>query len=147
VSTEANTGKCCHEIYINDTRHTCTCNTVFFKPKYLTRLILTLADALIQAADNSTSAIAGVVPPKVSPPNMTMDAIDQLMHIFKQQAETAKNDATVQRVLKKCNHAERVLTKAEPHPPPTTTPSAAPNADPITTLPDLEIEYPNSDMG
>jgi hypothetical protein len=97
---------------------------VFFKHKYLTMPALTPADALIQAADNLTSAIAGIVPP----PNMTTDTIDQLMHIFKQQAETAKNDATVQRVLKERAQAERVLTKAEPiqhlpphpapHPPP-----------------------------
>jgi hypothetical protein len=73
----------CHEIYINDTRHTCNCNTVFFKHKYLTMLTLTPADALIRAADKKTSDIAGVVPP----PNMTTDAINQLMHIFKQQAK------------------------------------------------------------
>jgi hypothetical protein len=36
---------------------------------------------------------------------MTTDAVNQLMHIFKQQAETAKNDATVQRVLKEHTHA------------------------------------------
>jgi hypothetical protein len=71
----------CHKIYINDTRHTHTCNTVFFNHKYLTMPTLTLADALIRAVDNLTSAIAGVFPP----PNMTTDAIDQLMHIFKQQ--------------------------------------------------------------
>jgi hypothetical protein len=74
----------CHEIYINDTRHTHTCNTVFFKCKYLTMPTLTPADALIQAADNLTSAIAGILP---APPNMTTDAINQLMHIFKQQAK------------------------------------------------------------
>jgi hypothetical protein len=87
---------CCHKIYINDTRHTCTCNTVFFKHKYLTMPTLTPADALIRAADNITSAIAGAAPP----PNMTTDVIDQLMHIFKQEAETTKNNATFQRVLK-----------------------------------------------
>jgi hypothetical protein len=64
---------------------------VFFKHKYLTMPTLTLAGALIGAADNLTSAIAGVIPP----PNMTTDAIHQLMHIFKQQAKTAKNNATV----------------------------------------------------
>jgi hypothetical protein len=37
----------CHKIYINDIRHTCTCNTVFFKYKYLTMLTLNPADALI----------------------------------------------------------------------------------------------------
>jgi hypothetical protein len=101
------------------------------------------ADALIQAADNLTSAIAGIDPP----PNMTTDAINQLMHIFKQQAETAKNDATVQRVLKNRPHTERVHTKAESNPTPTTTPRNAPTANPPTTFPGLKIEYPDSDVG
>jgi hypothetical protein len=78
---------------------------------------------------------------------MTTDAINQLMPFFKQQAETTKNNATVQRVLKERAHAERVLTEAEPNPIPTTTPSAAPTANPTTTFSDLKIEYPNSDMG
>ncbi len=133
----------CHKIYTIDTRHTRTCNTVFFKHKHLTMPTLTSADALIQAADNLTSAIAGVVPP----PNMTSDAIDQLMHIFKQEAKTAKNDATVQRVMKECTHTERVLTKAKPNPTPTTTPSAAPTANPTTTFPELKIQYLDSDVG
>jgi hypothetical protein len=34
-------------------------------------------------ADNLTAAIAGVVPP----PNMTDDAINQIMNIFKQERE------------------------------------------------------------
>ncbi len=103
----------------------------------------TPADALIQAADSITSAVAGVAPL----PNMTTDAIDQLMHIFKQQAKTAKNGETVQRVLKECAHAERVLTKAEPNPTPTTTPSAMPTANPTTTFPELKNEYSDSDVG
>ncbi len=37
----------CHEIYINDMRHTCTCDTVFFKHNYLTMPTLTPANALI----------------------------------------------------------------------------------------------------
>jgi len=36
----------------------------------------------------------------VPPPNMTREAVDQLMTIFKQQAGKAKDDATTQRVLK-----------------------------------------------
>jgi hypothetical protein len=83
----------------------------------------------------------------VSPPNMTTDAINQLMHIFKQQADTTKNDATVQRVLKKHAHAKRVLTKAEPNPTPNTTPRAVTAANPTTSFPDLEIEYPGRDVG
>ena len=57
---------------------------------------ITPADALIRAANDLTDALTGVVPP----PNMTRDAVDQLMRIFKQQAEKTKDDATTQRVLK-----------------------------------------------
>jgi hypothetical protein len=78
---------------------------------------------------------------------MITDAIDQLMHIFKQQAKTAKNNATVQRVVNEQTHAERVHTTAEPNPTPTTTPRNALTANPTTTFPELEIEYPDSDMG
>ena len=52
---------------------------------------------------------------------MTRDAVDQLMTIFKQQAEKAKDDATTQRVLKECAQAERVHNKSmsnhSPHTP------------------------------
>jgi hypothetical protein len=65
---------------------------------------ITAADALIRAANDLTNAIAGVVPP----PNMTQEAVDQLMVIFKQQAKKAKDNATTQRVLKECAQAERV---------------------------------------
>ena len=87
---------CCHEIYINDTKHTRTCNTVFFKHKYLTMPTITPTDALILAADNLTTAITGVVPP----PNMTVDTINQLMNISKHQAKKKKKVATIQKVLK-----------------------------------------------
>ncbi len=80
----------CHEIYITNTHHTRVCNMVFFKHKYLTMPTITPADALIQANDDLTDAISGVIPL----PNMTRDAVDQLMLIFKQQAEKAKDNAT-----------------------------------------------------
>jgi hypothetical protein len=80
---------------------------MFFKHKYLTMPTITPTDALILAAANLTAAIAGVVPP----PNMTVDAIDKLMNIFKLQAEKEKNDATIQKVLKDGAQAERVHTK------------------------------------
>jgi hypothetical protein len=78
---------------------------------------------------------------------MTTEAINQLMHIFKQQAKTAKNNAAVQRVLKERAQAVRVLTKAKPNPTPTTTPSTEPTANPTTSFPDLEIEFPDSNVG
>ena len=100
---------CSHKVFINDTRHTRVCSTVFFKHKYLTMPTITPTDALIRAADNLTDAITGIVPP----PNMTTDAIDQLITIFKSQAENAKDTATAQRVLNKGRaQAQRVLTEA-----------------------------------
>jgi len=56
---------------------------------------ITPADALIRTEDSLTDAIAGLVPT----PTCTMDAVDQLMIIFKQQAHKANDTATAQRVL------------------------------------------------
>ena len=81
----------CHDIHISDTHHTRVCSSVFFKHKYLTMPTLTAANALIRAADNLTKALAGVIPP----PNMTTDAINQLINIFKTQAEKEKDKVTV----------------------------------------------------
>ena len=121
----------CHEIYITDTRHARVCNTVFFKHKYLTMPTITPANALIRAADDLTDALTGVVPP----PNMTRDAVDQLMRIFKQQTEKAKEDATTQRVLKKHARDEWVHNEESNQP-------ASPSP-----LPPLEVTYPAIDVG
>jgi hypothetical protein len=49
--------------------------------------------------------------------------------------------------LKEHPHAETVHTKAEPNTTPTITPRKAPTPNPTTTFPELEIEYPDSDVG
>jgi hypothetical protein len=96
---------------------------------------LTPVDALIQAADNLTTALAGVIPP----PSMTTEAIAQLISIFKTQAEKEKDDATVQRVLRERAQAERALTEAIE---PTTKPANEPTTpqQETRTYPPLEIE-------
>ena len=66
---------------------------------------ITLADALIRAADSLTDTIAGLVPT----PTCAMDAIDQLMIIFKQLACAANDAATAQRVLREQAQAERMI--------------------------------------
>ena len=86
----------CHNIYIPETKGTRTCKTVFFKHKFLTMPTLTTADALIRAADSLTEAIDRADPK----PGMTRDAIDQLISIFKAQAEKEKDTVTIQRVTK-----------------------------------------------
>jgi hypothetical protein len=92
---------------------------------------VTAANALIQAADDLTNAIAGVVPP----PNMTREAVEQLMVIFKQQAEKAKDDATTQRVLKEHAQAERVHNKSMP---------SMTYHSPHTPV---EVPYPDAELG
>jgi hypothetical protein len=135
----------CNKVFINNTRHTRVCCTVFFKHKYLTMPMITPADALIRATDSLTDTIAGIVPP----PNMTTDAIDQLINIFKSQAKKDKDTATAQRVLKKHAQAQRVLTKdnhQEDIEVPTTKPISNPTAQRLvedTPFPPLEVEYPN----
>jgi hypothetical protein len=135
----------CHKVYIIDTRHTRICSLVFFKHKYLTMPSLMPSEALIRAADDLTTAIAGVIPP----PNMTTDAIKQLIKIFKTQAKKEKDKATLQRVLRENAQAERVLNKnMAPSTRPTDEPLARPTSPQATLFPPLEIkEYPDVDLG
>jgi hypothetical protein len=136
----------CHKVFISDTRHIQICSTVFFKHKYLTMpSTLTPSDALIHAANNLTNTIAGIIPP----PNITTDAIDQLINIFKLQAKKEKDAATAQWVLKEHAQAERVGTKTKDHSP-STAPTAKPTTTTVTTpmsFPPLKVEYPNLDTG
>jgi hypothetical protein len=102
------------------------------------------ADALIRTADDLTTIIAGVIPP----PNMTTNAIKQLIKIFKTQAKKEKDEATLQRVLWENAQAERVLNKnMAPSTRPTDKPLARPTSPQATLCPPLEIkEYPNVDL-
>ncbi len=68
----------CHTVYINDTKHTRTCSTIFFKHTYLTTPTITPSDGLIHAANTLTQEIQGVIPQ----PTITTKAINQLMNIF-----------------------------------------------------------------
>ncbi len=136
---------CCHEVFISDTHHTRICSTVFFKHKYLTMPTLTPSDALILAANNLTNAVAGIIPP----PNITTDAIDRLIKIFKLQAKKEKDMATAQRVWKERAQVERVGTKTKDHSP-SKAPTAKPTATTVTTpmsFPPLEVEYPDLNTG
>jgi hypothetical protein len=65
---------------------------------------ITPANALICAADYLTDAFLGLIPA----PMCTQDAVKQLMVIFKQQACTANDAATAQRVLRERVQAERM---------------------------------------
>jgi hypothetical protein len=106
---------------------------------------LTPLDALIRAADSFTNAIAGIIPP----PNITTDAIDQLINIFRLQAKKKKDAATAQRVLKERAKAERVGTETKDHSP-RTAPTAKRTTTTVTTpmsFSPLEVEYPDLDTG
>ena len=85
----------CHEVYISDTKHSRVCETVFFKHKYLTMPSITPADALIKAVDNLMDTITGLMPKN----SVTVDAVEQLMEIYRIQADKATCKALTQRVL------------------------------------------------
>jgi len=98
---------------------------------------LTPADALIQAADNLTTALAGVIPP----PSMTTNAIAQFINIFKTQAKKEKDETTLQRVLRENAQAESVRNETVMVP-------ISPQTTATNTYPPLEIEeYPEMDVG
>jgi hypothetical protein len=72
-----------------------------------------------------------------------MDAVDQLMVMFKQQARAANDAATAQRVLRECAQAERVIEEERQasEAQTSTTPTSFP---PIWAIsPSFEIEEPN----
>jgi hypothetical protein len=91
----------CHVVYI-------ICQTVFFKHKYLTQPSFTTNDALLLAADRLTTAIEGVLPTTTS----TQAGVQQLLDIFKSQANGAKNEITAQRVQMADAAAQRVLDES-----------------------------------
>ena len=98
----------CHVVYITATRSLRVCQTVFFKHKYLTQPSFTTNDALLLAADRLTAAIEGVVPTTTS----TQAGVQQLLDIFKSQANGAKNEITTQRVQMADAAAQRVLDES-----------------------------------
>jgi hypothetical protein len=75
---------------------------VFFKHKYLTQPTITTSDALLKAADDLSNAVKGVIPQK----GATMEALEQLVNIFKKQAREKEDSATRQKV-----HKENALTQ------------------------------------
>ncbi len=138
----------CHEIYITDTKHSRICETGFFKHKYLTIPSFTPADALIKAADNLVDTINGIIPKTT----VTSDAVEQLMKIYKIQAEKATCEARIQRVLQEHAQAQRVKEQqlaAEQQARPLPTPKPfPPSRCSQTGFPDLEVDlYPNMDIG
>jgi hypothetical protein len=102
---------------------------------------ITTFDALICAADNLTDAIAGII----LPPNITTNAIDQLINIFKLQATKNKDAASAQRVLKERAQAARVSNKTKEQSP-TTKPTTTTTTTPMP-FPPLELEYPDLNTG
>ena len=98
----------------------------------------TPADALFQAADNLVDTINGSMPKS----NVLSDAVEQLMEIYKIQAEKATCEARTQRVLREQAQAQRVEEQqlaADQQASPLNTP---------TSFPEFEVDqYPNIDIG
>jgi hypothetical protein len=112
--------------------------TVFFQHKYFTMPSFTPVDALIKAADNLVDTINGIMPKN----KVTSDAVEQLMEMYKIQAEKATCKARTQRVLQEQAQAQRVKEQqlaAEQQSSPLNTP---------TSFPEFEVDpYPDIDIG
>jgi hypothetical protein len=98
----------------------------------------TPVDALIKAADNLVDTINGIMPKN----KVTSDTVEQLMEIYKIQAEKATCEAQTQRVLWEQAYAQRVKEQqlvAEQQANPLHTPKS---------FPDFEVDlYPDMDIG
>jgi hypothetical protein len=98
----------------------------------------TPADALIKAADNLVDTINGIMPKN----SVTLDAVEQLMEIYKIQAQKATCKVQTQRVLWEQAQAQRVKEQqlaAEQQ--------ASPQNNPMS-FPDFEVNtYPDMDIG
>ncbi len=97
---------------------------------------ITLADALIKAVDNLVDTILGNLPTNTT----TAQAVEQLMDIFKVQAEKATCIARTARILREQAQAQRVLAEAqrvmtEEHQRQVITPNEIPNLE-IEEIPD-----------
>jgi hypothetical protein len=121
----------CHEVYISSTKHTRISETVFFCHKYLTMPTLTLADALIKAADNLVDAISGHLPKN----GVSANAVKQLMEIYKIQADQATCAARAQRVLREQALTQRVTKEQQ-----AVEPIQANHQHTATTFPSFEVE-------
>ncbi len=125
----------CHRVYVTSSRSIRVCQTVFFKHKYLTQPSFTSHDALIEAADKLTSAIARVLPAD----NVTRTGIAALLDIFTQQANVAKDKIEEQRARQNKASSQRLQTEtrteaaAEQRVHPNATQKAA-----VTTTPTFE---------
>jgi hypothetical protein len=112
----------CHKVYISDS-------------KYLRSI--TSADALIKVADNLVDTISGLMPRN----SVTVDAVEQLMDIFKIQAKKATCKAQTQRMLGKQVQAQRVEQQqmaAEQQASPQHSPMSLPNIE-VDEYPDLNL--------
>jgi hypothetical protein len=71
-----------------------------------------LADALLRAEDNLTAAINGAMPRNT----VTMDAVNQLLNIFKIQAKARNNEVNQQPQRQTNAHTQRVRNKTMEEP-------------------------------
>jgi len=96
-----------HKVWVKKTKNVRAGETVFFNHKYLTQPTITTSDALLKAADDLSQAVKGVIPQT----GATMEALEKLVDIFKQQAKEKEDSATRQRVRKERALTQRVRTE------------------------------------
>ena len=100
-----------YHIYIKETKNIRVGEKVFFKHKCLTQPSITQSDALIKAAEDVSQALKNKLPDQ----ELTQTTVQQLIQIFRNQAEMEKQTekATEQRVQRASAAEQRVQTDAE----------------------------------
>ena len=93
-----------HEVWIFDTKSKRVGQTLFFKHKYLTQPTITASDALLRAGDDICAALKNVAPTT----NDSRRAIDFIMYIFKNQANSEETGVDAQRMQMKAAQTQRV---------------------------------------
>ena len=99
----------CHEVWISDMKSKRVGRTVFCKHKYLTQPTITASDALLRSGDDICAALQNVAPKKTS----SRRAINFLMDIFKNQANSEADGVDAQRVQMKAAQTQMVQSDKE----------------------------------
>ena len=99
----------CHEVWISNTKSKRVGRTVFLKHKYLIQPTITASDALLRSGNDICAALKNVAPTT----NGSRRAIDFLMDIFKNQANSEADGVDAQRVQMKAAQTQRVQSDKE----------------------------------
>ena len=102
--------------YCTKTRAIQGSKTMYFKHKYIMDLVVTPADAVVQAAKQLADVLKGVNPPPMAA--SSIEQIETLSKIFTEQAKTDKKASSIDEHKANAAHSPRVDQSTDAAPPP-----------------------------